>query len=484
MKFAINLVVLGLMLSSNSASAPAAYGQVLDPPPEFRVRVDPDNQQVHVRVEIELAEPSTIQLLFRGEWEGYSGLAKRLQGMRAEGPRGSLPVEANEEDLDSGHRSVKVDDPGLVIINYTLVLDPPSESRFYHRVSQLSADGGHLIGRDLLPRIWLNRPLPGSHGARIRIEALPRNWGVATVARRAGGAHVVDDIGSAVFVVGRLRTRRFNIGHRSLTTAIYGDWPVSDARIDDAIERIAGGLHRIAAAGWASGDYLLGTGRVPGLFDGISTGGQVIGKTGLVYLGGLAPGAIEFDRWLRTTAHELMHWYIPTAYAFEGPPPSWFSEGFTDYFSLKTLLAGDLIEPDAFLLEINERLKRYRSSPLYGETSVADAEADFWEDDSYRFIYDGGAVAAFLLDLGFQARGQSLERVLTNLRAAGPVLTQERLSVALSAVRENEWITAWLAGESNPDWDAELARYRLTWRGGTLVSLDEWATDVLSSIRP
>ena len=466
------------------AVAPSAVqAQVLPDVPEYRVRVDLSAQQVHVRVEIDVPEPGSIHLLFRGKWDGYPDLESRLQRLEAYGPRGPLTVEMKQEDIDSGHRRIVVEESGLVTINYAMVMSPPSESRFYHRVSQLSADGGHFIGRDFLPRIWLNKPSNGTHAARIRIEGMPRNWRPATVAGRAGNFYAFDDIGDAVIIVGPLRTWRLNIGRRSLTSAIHGAWPVDDARIVAAIESIAGALHRIAGTGWASGDYILGAGRVPVAVPGLSTGGQVIGKSALVYVGGSGPGELEFERWLHTTSHELMHWYIPTAFALPGAPPSWFAEGFTDYFSMKILLAGGLIEPQAFLDEIGDRLARYRASPLYGVTSVAAAEADFWEDNSYRFIYDGGAVAAFLLDLGFQARGGSLERVLTDIREAG-LVTDESLSTALGSVRENEWINAWLAGDANPDWDAELARYRLSWNGQTLVSADGWATDALSSIRP
>ncbi len=151
--------------------------------------------------------------------------------------------------------------------------------------------------------------------------------------------------------------------------------------------------------------------------------------------------------------------------------------------SLKALLAGGLIEPRAFLDEIGERLQRYQANPLYGQRSLPEAEADFWEDDAYRFIYDGGASAAFLLDLGFQDRGGSLERVLRQLQQVAP-LTTDAIRTALAGIPENEWILEWLSAGANPDWDARLSGYRLIWSGRTLVSQDDWATKALASIRP
>jgi predicted metalloprotease with PDZ domain len=186
---------------------------------------------------------------------------------------------------------------------------------------------------------------------------------------------------------------------------------------------------------------------------------------------------------MRTTAHELMHWYIPIGFSFQQEPPRWFSEGFTDYMALKSLLVGELITAQDFLDEIVVRLDRYQSSNLYGVRSIVEAERDFWRPGVYRYIYDGGTAAAFLLDLAFQDRGASLERALTQIRRSSPV-TADVLIRELGAIRENEWIEPWLVDGTQPDWDARLQRYRLARRNGTLVSLDAWATNVLGSIRP
>ncbi|UCC49798.1 MAG: hypothetical protein JSV41_06470 [Gemmatimonadota bacterium] len=455
----------------------------IDVVPEYRLRIDPATHSVEARLEIDLPAPDSIHLLFRGEWDGYPGLESRLRRLEAWGPSGALPVAMGAGQLGPAHHIVEATHAERVTVAFTTVLTPPQESHFYHRASQLDADGGHLLGADLLPRVWVGAPRHGPQRARLWFSGMPGSWRVATIERRAGTGYETEDIMDAVFVVGRLRTHRQSLGPRSLTTAIHGRWPVPDERVVNAVNQIAGALHRIASDGWAGGDHLLGAGRVPPRIPGLSTGGQVIGKSAIVYVGGSGPGELEFQRWMYTTAHELLHWYIPTAFRFRGTQPSWFAEGFTDYVALKTLLVGELIAPQNFLDEIAARLTRYRESPLYGERSIAEAQADFWEDDVYRYIYDGGAAAAFLLDLGFQDRGGSLERALKEARR-GTHVSQESLTAALGTVPENEWIQDWLTNGANPDWDERLERYRLVWRNGRLVSLDGWATDVLSSIRP
>lgn len=452
--------------------------------PEYRLRLDPSAHTVAVRIEIDVPRADSIYLRFQTDWGGYPGLAERLGRLEAFATSGVLSVAPVTEAADSENYVIAVDRAERVTITYEARLTPPAESRLYHRASQLAAEGGHLLTGDLLPSVSLGSPDDGwRQRATIWFSGLPANWRINTVERRSGTGYDVEDTHSAVFVVGALRTRRAHIGPRSVTVAIHGRWPVPDERLFDAVERLAGSLHRIAGDGWRSGDHLIGVGRVPMAVRGLMTGGQVLGRAGLIYLGGDAPPEAAMAAWMRTASHELMHWYIPTGFRFGDPSPSWFAEGFTDYMSLKALLAGGLIEPQEFLDEIGQRLQRYQANPLYGQRSLPEAQADFWEDDAYRFIYDGGASAAFLLDLGFQDRGGSLERLLRRLQTVAP-LTTAAIEASLAGIPENEWIVEWLRAGANPDWDARLARYQLIWRGRRLVSRDDWATDALASIRP
>ena len=478
------LLAVGAGLLPSTPSGPAAPVQPrTEPPRDFRLRLDPTEHRINVRVEFVAPGSTTVHLLFPGEWAGYPGLESRLRMVEAEGPSGTLAIEASPEDVSSGHRYVKVARPGRVTLSYSAVLTPPAESRLFHRVSQLSPDGGHLIGADLFPRIWLGHPRSGPQAARVQIQGLPAGWRVATVAERSGTGYVVPDLRSTVFFVGPLRIHPIDVGQRRLIAAIDGDWSVSDDGMAEAVRRIADALHGIAGDAWAAGTYLFGTGRVPRALAGPSLGGQVMGHSAITYLGRGVSADVEYDRWLTTAAHEMMHWYIPQAFDFGEKPPAWFAEGFTDYFALKALLASGLIDGPSFLRAMGERLTRYRKSPLYGHSTMAQAQTDFWEDDAYRYIYDGGAVAALLLDLGFQARGRSLEGILRAARRNDP-LTLKALTDALAVVDQNDWLRAWIESGAAPDWDAELERYGLLWKDGELRSEDGWAVNVLGSIPP
>lgn len=465
------------------ATAAVATDLAVEPVPEVRLTLDSTTPGVAARIEFDLDKPTEVNLLFRMDFEGYPGLSSRLVSLAARGPGGPLAIQAATAGLGAGHFVIDADVVGHVSIEYKLAVDPPDDSRLYHRVSQIAVGGAHLLARDLVPRVWLGPPHGGPQPAHVFFSGLPRNWRVATVEPHAGTGYSVADIVDAVFLVGPLRQQQLHLGPRSLVTAVYGRWPIDDARIFDAVDRMAGTLHRIAGDSWARGDYLLGVGRVPTTISGWSTGGQVIGNSAVTCAGGSLRSDVEFESWVYTTAHELMHWYIPTGFAFDSEPPSWFAEGFTDYMALKNLLVGGLLEPQAFLDEIHFRWQRYRDSPLYETTSIVAAEEDFWNEDTYHYIYDGGALAALLLDLGFQDRGSSLERTLGLLRGR-PKMSDEDLVAMLASIRENEWIRDWLATGTNPDWEDRLETYGLASRNDSFVNLNDWATNALSSIRP
>ncbi|NIS31859.1 MAG: hypothetical protein GWN07_16730, partial [Actinobacteria bacterium] len=135
--------------------------------PEFRVRLDPGTHLVDARIELDLHRSEPIHLLFRAEWGGYPGLESRLAGLEAWGASGPLDVRMNAGDLGAGHHIVETGEPERVTIAYRMRLRPPDASILYHRASQLDPAGGHLLGGDLLPRVWIGRPRNGAQPARI-----------------------------------------------------------------------------------------------------------------------------------------------------------------------------------------------------------------------------------------------------------------------------------------------------------------------------
>jgi hypothetical protein len=71
---------------------------------------------------------------------------------------------------------------------------------------------------------------------------------------------------------------------------------------------------------------------------------------------------------------------------------------------------------------------------------------------------------------------------LREIQRQNPV-TVEKVTAVLASVRENSWIHDWLEAGVNPDWEARFSQYGLALREGRLISLNNWTTDALSSIR-
>jgi predicted metalloprotease with PDZ domain len=178
--------------------------------------------------------------------------------------------------------------------------------------------------------------------------------------------------------------------------ALHGKFEFEDAAFADAIARIAEAQRRfwgdrdaaffvpmIALAPMASGYSSIGTGR---------------GDAFALW----ATGNIKLDGLTRLLAHEHMHSWIDDQVGRRGVDEEgleyWFSEGFTDFYALRTLLGAGLFTPEDHAREMNEALLRLASSPARTAPNARIKEA-FWKDEDVRQLpYDRGHFFAALLD--------------------------------------------------------------------------------------
>ena len=107
--------------------------------------------------------------------------------------------------------------------------------------------------------------------------------------------------------------------------------------------------------------------------------------------------------------HELMHDWIGCKIRNGGPPDDmslgWFSEGFTEYFAYKNMLAGGFITPEQYV----ERLNLDFIDPLYaqpmGQVSNKLVASGFFHcQDIAQLPYQRGCVFAFFLDNAIKQR--------------------------------------------------------------------------------
>jgi len=100
-------------------------------------------------------------------------------------------------------------------------------------------------------------------------------------------------------------------------------------------------------------------------------------------------------------AHEMMHQWIGHALKTNEKPEAlgyWFTEGFTDYFSLQVLYQRQLITLDSYVDMLNHFLKTYWLSPKRNIDNSAIASG-FWRDSTIeRMPYLRGFLIALMTD--------------------------------------------------------------------------------------
>jgi predicted metalloprotease with PDZ domain len=131
---------------------------------------------------------------------------------------------------------------------------------------------------------------------------------------------------------------------------------------------------------------------------GRSTGGTGRGDGFILYA---TPGHGGDLGW--TIAHEHTHTWIAGRLGRMAPEPEeaaayWLSEGFTDFFAVRTLLRGGLITPEAAVARLDRGLTAYDRNPA--RTAPASRiVAEFWtNDDIEQLPYQRGALLALKWD--------------------------------------------------------------------------------------
>ena len=149
-------------------------------------------------------------------------------------------------------------------------------------------------------------------------------------------------------------------------------------------------------------------------------------------------------------AHEMAHHWIGV---LEGRPgaTSWYSEGLAEYYKLMLPLRGGLIDPDAFVEELDRSTSRYYTNPrqTIPNDSVA---AGFWSDSNVRLVpYQRGLM--YFADLDAKLRVASAgQRSLDDVLLA--FLDSGRHGVALTAESWTAAVTAELGPRAKTDLDA------------------------------
>lgn len=310
----------------------------------------------------------------------------------------------------AGRYRVPVQSDGLAAYRYSVVLEHAAE--------------GWGPGPDEAPyrfeggAFWTGRSLfitpPGD--ARVEVMfAAPQGERVslsfAPMRGRPGWYEVRDTqrLRDSFLMVGRHRESVLTVNDAVVVLALGGGLADSMPQVEESLrmflrasEGVFGGAPpaRILVAGnlAASGGSLYGG----GFADDLS------------FLAGEPLGADNAARWRPFLCHEVLHLWNGNAIRFEAAQQYWFSEGTTEYYA-HTLQARTQLSDEASFLEIVRR-KAAAYLGAAGSTSLLAAGDDKFL--SQALVYDGGALAALLLDLQIRAATdsrRSLDDVMARL---------------------------------------------------------------------
>ena len=111
--------------------------------------------------------------------------------------------------------------------------------------------------------------------------------------------------------------------------------------------------------------------------------------------------------WGNVLAHEMFHYWNGANFLIGENPNtnSWFSEGFTEYYSNLALVRAGLITEKEYLQKLAYQFARfYTSQSVMGNRQPSLFEAGNDKMNNWHLIYGGGASIAFILDVEIRTR--------------------------------------------------------------------------------
>ncbi|MBS0332912.1 MAG: hypothetical protein JSS35_09105, partial [Proteobacteria bacterium] len=379
-----------------------------------------------LKVEIRFREgPSgRTRLAFLKRWAGEDKLWRNARGMK---------IEGGTSTADGAGAWIVTASPGAPItVTYTVVSaydHDPTDDNTRQAWPVIRPGWFYAVGEGLFA-------VPEDHdkaAATFEWANAPRNFGFASDLEHLAGPNrkatrpgLVDDVLESIVVGGwDVRTVEKRVDGARLRVAIVGRYQFSDkdfaAKVFEVLAAERGFWGEKASPYLVTMSPTLGTGR------SVSVSGT--GRSDAFALW-VDPASQQTDlRWL--LAHEYFHTWNPVLLGSlpDGPTEPlgyWFSEGFTDYYAWKLMLASGQFGPSDFADRWNETLRNYAISPLKAAPNTV-VMTNFWTNqDAQKLPYYRGAILAATLDQIAQAHGSSLDAVMREMRKAAAVKGEAR----------------------------------------------------------
>lgn len=364
------------------------------------VQAEPVAYEVSPVVEAGSLQAVEVTMRFRGdadgrtrvrlpaEWAGTRRLERTVVEVRADG------AEAGRRgsDINLRHR------PGADIrLSYRVVQDHAGPTRVgFDRPYRPATipEGFTLVGWTVFG------PVEGreADGATFRWGVRPDGWTLASDLDHAGGAVLdFESLSDSVLLGGRdLRVVSMRVGDAPVRVAMLGDWRFDARALADHYARVV----EASAEFWGAEQrpFFLALTPMAGPPGAGAQSGLGLGDGLAVWLS----NDIALEEASHVLVHEHQHVWLPERVGglSEGHAEVldfWFSEGFTDFYTLRILLRAGLATPEQHLVAINRALRiQADAPPNLGNAEIARA---FFSDRRMAGLpYQRGLLLALTLD--------------------------------------------------------------------------------------
>jgi predicted metalloprotease with PDZ domain len=486
-----------LLLAASAGSAVAAQPCDLD----YRVQVRTDVQPAALEVELRFAAEGRREswLRVQSSWAGvedyplsYGNWQALGEGQAVQAEAGTARVRIQHGPQDEVRLRWRVRsslaDPEAVL--------PQKQEQMYR--SQVGARGYQFFGYGMFPsveqwgderqaRICLSlqpfdarSPAFGTPGKSAPGEAL--QW-------RFTGSHA--QLRHAFYASGpmwRLLQRPVQGGRLDL--ALRGSFTqLEDEAFADASARLVDVQRRFWGEASSANQWLVLT---PNYLPGGNNGGTLVERVAVLHVPqdfSTRDSSFEF-----LVAHENLHQWFPHRFGAHGAgqsgesdddprdvPHYWFSEGFTDHYSYRLLLASGLWDLDRYAAQLTQRVRDYLGSPTRRLSAAQIAPRFFSDRAAGRQMYLRGELLALRWDAALRRAGRSsLTALLQGLLLPTPQPGDAVAPRQAASERVLAELSRAMAGTGVDPRD-ELERYVMRGEALPLDAADtRWAPEVLS----
>ena len=344
-----------------------------------------ESDQPILKIDMKFAADSSgvTQLIYQDQAWGQDSLFNSLRDIKLM-TKGKIRIQRDSNKIIIEH------DPALkrLELSYVLVQDypGPTTSRMVYRPliqpEYFQVFGQHLF---LLPETAVNK---GAFDLSIFWNVPEENFSLQNSFGNHKRKQTISEIeqeelNSSVFVGGDFRIYDMELEGNEVAFAIRDTWETFN---DSAMVELLKTTIRAQREFWNdhSQPYFSVT-MIP-IYEQYGSSWQGTGLTNSFALAASNNEHLEFEGLVYLLNHELQHNWIGLKIKNENEEEQyWFSEGFTDYYTLKNITVNRISDLDEkyFIREFNTKLKNLNSSPVVASLNSEINYDNFWKDRNY-----------------------------------------------------------------------------------------------------